>query len=168
MSEPTTHLSDDQPGEGFATEVHEGRQAASLRQYLAFRLAGEQYGIDIHEIVEILKYRPVTPVPHAADLIHGIVSVRGRIITVVDGRRRLGLEAAAVSPASRIIVLRDGEESVGLLVDEVLQVEKLSAESVSAPPNTLTDAAQMGIAGVCETQHDAILILLDREAFLKF
>jgi len=168
MTEPTTHLSDVEPGASHPAEVHDRRQLAGLHQYLAFRLAGEQYAIDIHDIVEILKYRQTTPVPHAADLIHGIVSVRGRIITVVDGRRRLGLQAAAVSPAARIIVLRDGEESVGLLVDEVLQVEKLCPESMSAPPNTLTDAAQLGIAGVCETQQGAILILLDRKAFLRF
>lgn len=168
MTEPTTNLSDVEPGESFPAEIHDGREATDQHQYLSFRLAGEQYGIDIHDIVEILKYRPTTPVPHATNLIHGIVSVRGRIITVVDGRRRLGLEAAAVSPATRIIVLRDDEESVGLLVDEVLQVEKLSPESTSSPPNTLTDAAQLGIAGVCETQQGAILILLDREAFLKF
>jgi purine-binding chemotaxis protein CheW len=168
MNEPTTHLSDTQPGERRATEAAGSGPPAALRQYLSFHLAGERYGIDIQDIVEILKYRPATPVPHANDLIHGIVSVRGRIITVVDGRRRLGLEAAAVGPAARIIVLRDGEESVGLLVDEVLQVEKLSPESISPPPNTLADAAQRGIAGVCDTQQGSILILLDREAFLVF
>ena len=168
MNEPTTHLSDAPSGESHTTAAGKHPQPAVLLQYLAFRLAGERYGIDIQDIVEILKYRPATPVPHAADLIHGIVSVRGRIITVVDGRLRLGLKAAALGSATRIIVLRDGDESVGLLVDEVLQVEKLSPESVSAPPNTLADAAQRGIAGVCDLQQDSILILLDREAFLTF
>jgi purine-binding chemotaxis protein CheW len=167
MMEPLTHLSDEGQLEEVSRGTGEQVAKGGLLQYLAFRLAGEQYGINIHEIVEILKYRPATPVPHAADLIHGIVSVRGRIITVVDGRLRLGLAADPVGPASRIIVLRDGDESVGLLVDEVLQVEKFSPESISKPPSTLTDAAKRGIAGVCDIEQGSILILLDREAFLK-
>ena len=56
---------------------------------------------------------------------------------------------------------------MGLLVDEVLQVEKLPAENIAPPPSTLVDAAARGIAGVCDTRQESILILLDREAFLN-
>lgn len=167
MSRETMNISDLPPSQGRDPDKVARRATVPVLQVLAFRLAGERYALDIQEIIEILKYRPMTPIPQASDLIHGIVSVRGRIITVVDGRIRLGLEAAEIGPASRIIVLRHGEEPVGLLVDEVLQVEKLPVDSIAPPPSTLVDAAARGIAGVCDTRQESILILLDREAVLN-
>lgn len=167
MSQKTMNISDLAPSHDMA--LNEARTGATVPvlQVLAFRLAGERYALDIQEILEILKYRSATPIPQAADVIHGIISVRGRIITVVDGRVRMGLEAAEIGSASRIIVLRHGEESVGLLVDEVLQVEKLPVDSIAPPPSTLVDAAARGISGVCDTRQESILIILDREAVLK-
>jgi purine-binding chemotaxis protein CheW len=138
------------------------------RQVLTFRLDREHYGVDIGDIVEILKYRPATPVPQASPLVHGIVSVRGRIITVVDGRRRLGLSEAPVGRSTRIIVMRHGDESVGVLVDEVLQVERLPEDAVAAPPASLAAAAERGVAGVCDLRRDTLLVLLDRATFLSF
>jgi len=161
------NISDHSPLQGQAPERAGKGATIPVLQVLAFRLAGERYALDIQEIIEILKYRPATPIPQASNLIHGIVSVRGRIITVVDGRLRLGLEAAEIGAASRIIVVRHGEEPVGLLVDEVLQVEKLPLEGIAPPPSTLVDAAARGIAGVCDTRQESILIILDREAVLN-
>jgi purine-binding chemotaxis protein CheW len=141
--------------------------STELTQVLTFRLAGERYGIAIGSIVEILKYRQATPIPRSGPVVHGIVSLRGRIVTVLDGRLRLGLAAAAISPATRIIVVRDADEPVGILVDEVLQVLKLRAGDIQAPPATVASAAERGIRGVCDTRQDSILILLDMQGFLR-
>ena len=141
-------------------------EMASLEQVLAFRLAGERYGIAIESIEEILKYRQATPIPRADIVVHGIISLRGRIVTVIDGRLRLGLPAAEIGSASRIIVVRTPTEPVGILVDEVLQVLKIPADAVKPPPATV-EAPDKGILGVCDTRQDSILILLDTEAFLR-
>jgi purine-binding chemotaxis protein CheW len=141
-------------------------EAASLEQVLTFRLAGERYGIAIESIEEILKYRQATPIPRADIVVHGIISLRGRIVTVIDGRLRLGLPVAEIGSASRIIVVRTPGEPVGILVDEVLQVLKLPADAVKPPPATV-EAPDKGIVGVCDTRQDSILILLDTEAFLS-
>jgi purine-binding chemotaxis protein CheW len=138
----------------------------ALEQVLTFRLAGERYGIAIGAIVEILKYRQATPVPRAEPVVHGIISLRGRIVTVIDGRRRLGLAPAEIGPTSRIVVVRDQGEPVGILVDQVLQVLKLPADAIKPPPATVA-AAENGILGVCDTRQDSILILLDTEQFLR-
>jgi purine-binding chemotaxis protein CheW len=161
-----TPVSDSMPAPGPARS--NGPEPAPRRQVLTFRLDREHYGVDIADIVEILKYRPATPVPQASAMVHGIVSVRGRIITVVDGRRRLGLSEAPAGRATRIIVMRHGEESVGVLVDEVLQVERLPDDAVSAPPASLAAAAERGVAGVCDLRRDTLLVLLDRATFLSF
>ena len=151
----------DGPGESVTAEA-----APSTRQFLTFRLAGERFGISIDSIVEILKYRLATPVPRADPTVHGIVSVRGRIITVIDGRLRLGFPGGAVDPASRIIVVHDGDELVGVLVDKVIEVIRLPEDAVAPPPETVCDAAEKGILGVCDTREDSILILLDMNRFL--
>ncbi|MFQ5669759.1 MAG: chemotaxis protein CheW [Acidobacteriota bacterium] len=140
---------------------------AGPRQFLTFCLAGERYGIIIDSIVEILKYRQSTPIPRAPEVVHGIVSLRGHIVTVIDGRLRLGHSKAQVGPASRIIVVRDGAETVGILVDEVLQVMKLPADAIGPPPETVAQAGECGILGVCDTRQESILILLDVHEFLK-
>ena len=141
-------------------------EMSALEQVLAFRLGGERYGIAIESIEEILKYRKATPIPRADAVVHGIISLRGRIVTVLDGRLRLGLPPAEIGSASRIIVVRTPGEPVGVLVDEVLQVMKLPVDAVKPPPATV-EASDKGILGVCDTRQDSILILLDIEAFLQ-
>lgn len=135
-------------------------------QFLTFALAGECYGISIDSIVEILKYRPATTVPRASSVVHGIVSVRGRIITVLDGRQRLGFDPGTVNAGTRIIVVHDRGEQVGLLVDEVFEVVKLAVEDIAPPPPTVADALDKGIRGVCDTRDGSLLIILETERFL--
>ncbi len=167
MSQPTPRGHETDGLEILLEPGGESRPQDGMTQVLTFRLAGERYGIPIGCIVEILKYRQATPIPRSEPVVHGIVSLRGRIVTVLDARRRLELHAAEIGPATRIIVVRDADEPVGLLVDEVLQVMKLPADAVKPPPATIRAAAERGIAGVCDTRQDSILILLDMQGFLK-
>ncbi len=87
-------------------------------------------------------------------------------MTVVDGRRRLGMPPGAVDDSARIVLLRHGEETVGLLVDRVLQVEKLAPENIKEPPATLSESVQRGVQGVSECAEGSLLIVLDRRRFL--
>ena len=135
-------------------------------QLLSFRLGAEVFIIPIETIVEILRWRPVTPVPHAHPVVHGVLSLRGRIITVLDGRRRLGLAAPPPDARSRIIVMRDGDEPVGVLVDEVRDVLRLPADAVQPVPPGVGAATERGIAGVCDRGGDELLVRLDPARFL--
>lgn len=102
-------------------------------EYLAFKLAGDTYAVRIGHVAEILKPPPITEVPRAGRSIVGVVSVRGRLVTVVDLRRRFGLPEAGAGARSRILLVDVGaEELVGLLVDEVLQVYRLAASEIEA------------------------------------
>lgn len=102
-------------------------------EYLAFKLAGDIYAVRIGHVAEILKPPPITEVPRAGRSIVGVVSVRGRLVTVVDLRRRFGLPEAEAGARSRILLVDVGaEELVGLLVDEVLQVYRLAPGEIEA------------------------------------
>ena len=139
------------------------RRAAELGQrteYLAFRLAEDLYAIRIAFIAEILKPPPITEVPRAPRNIVGVVSVRGRLVTVVDLRRRLKLYEAPMDRRTRILLTSpDLGESMGLLVDEVMQVYRL-AESEVEPAHVLGGDQPAHIGGIGRPDG-AFLVLLD-------
>lgn len=147
--------------------VETKQNSAVVRQFLTLRLGTERFGISIDSIVEILKYRPATPVPRADPTVHGIVSVRGRIITVIDGGLRLGLEPTKIGSATRIIVVHDDGEQVGLLVDAVIEVLRVPDDAVEPAPATVAGAAEKGVLGICDTREESLLILLDMSRFLN-
>lgn len=142
-------------------------------EYLAFKLAGDTYAVRIGEVAEILRPPPITDVPRAGRSIIGVVSVRGRLVTVVDLRRRFGLPEAELDGRTRILLVGAGtEELVGLLVDEVLQVYRLAATEIE--PATVLGGEQpahiVGIgrpSGAADTGSggrrgpETVLVLLD-------
>ena len=136
-------------------------------EYLAFMLATEAYAIEIGNIVEILKPLPITEVPRADEEVVGVMSVRGRLVTVIDLKRRFGLARSfSMDKKSRILLVAAPEEEIGLLVDEVIQVYRL-AESEIEPPAVLGSEQQPHVVGIGRPQvgassHDApVLLLLD-------
>lgn len=144
-------------------------------EYLAFRLAGEPYAAPVSLVREILKPPPLTPVPRAPHAVMGIISVRGQIVTVVDLRRRLRLDAAPPSPRTRILLTdAGGGEVIGLWVDEVLQVYRLSEPEIERAVFALGGDVADHIAGIArpvtaqaaEGEAAPVIILLDLQAVL--
>jgi purine-binding chemotaxis protein CheW len=106
------------------------RSAEVMHEVLAFRLAAETYALPLAGVQEILKPPRITRVPRAAHEILGIVSVRGRVTTVIDLRRRLRVREAPFDKNTRVLLVDAGKEVLGLLVDVVLQVYRLYEEEV--------------------------------------
>jgi purine-binding chemotaxis protein CheW len=111
--------------------------AADKEDVLCFSVSGETYGINIMQIKEILKPRPVTEVPRAPSFVSGVISLRGVILPVLDLHDRLGLEHPASSGRERLVVVKTGPDGdlAGLLVDQVFQVVSIPAAIEPAPPN---------------------------------
>jgi purine-binding chemotaxis protein CheW len=142
------------------------RRAADLGkrvEYLAFSLAGEAYAVRISHIAEILRPLPITEVPRAPRNVIGVVSVRGRLVTVIDLRRRLRLPEAPMDRRTRILLAMgdQGEqgEQIGLLVDEVMQVYRMTENEIE-PAEVLGGDQPAHIAGIGRPEG-ALLILLD-------
>lgn len=150
------------------------RRAADLGkrvEYLAFSLAGEAYAVKISHIAEILRPLPITEVPRAPRNIIGVVSVRGRLVTVIDLRRRLRLPEAPMDRRTRILLAtaEHGEQSeqgeqIGLLVDEVMQVYRMTESEIEAA-EVLGGDQPAHIAGIGRPEG-ALLILLDLTVIL--
>ena len=144
------------------------RRSADLgkrTEYLAFVLAGDTYAVQIAYIAEILKPPLVTPVPRAPLAIIGVMSVRGRLVTVVDLRRRFRLAEQPPDRRTRILLVEAGDEHIGLLVDEVLQVYRL-AEAEIEPAAVLGGDQPAHIAGIGRPDG-ALLILIDLKPILS-
>ena len=125
------------------------RDRGPLTEYLAFTLAGGIYAAPVSLIREILTLRPLTPVPRAPSAIMGIISVRGQLYTVLDLRRRLRLAEGPQTNRARILLVDlSGVETLGLYVDEVLQVYRLSESEIEHTASALGGEVASYIAGI--------------------
>ncbi len=140
-------------------------------QLVLFALGDEQYGVPVTAVREIIRYETVTTVPSSPAAVKGIISLRDRIIPVVDLRERLGHPTAEPTRETRIIVIEARRASVGLIVDSVDEVRDLDADSIE-PPSPLTTESDSNLTlGIGRTQGEGersrLVILLDLDAVLE-
>ncbi|HEY5999240.1 MAG TPA: chemotaxis protein CheW [bacterium] len=144
-----------------------GAAAASGQvELLGFRLADEEYGIDILEVKEIIRLQPITAVPRSPAWIRGIVTLRGVIVPIFDLRRRLGLAEIEQGADARIVVAYRGDEFAGLIVDRITQVVRTSADRIEPPPHTIGLAEAEYLRGVVRLE-DRLVILLNLARVLE-
>lgn len=110
------------------------RSTDVLAQVVTFTLAGEEFGVPILEVREIIRMTDITPVPKAPPFVEGVINLRGQIIPVVDLRKRFGIAAEINEATTRIIVIEVNENVLGLIVDAVDEVLRIPADTISPPP----------------------------------
>ncbi len=119
-----------------------------IAQLCTFRIAGEDYAIDIMRVREIIHPLPITPVPRAPAFIEGVVRLRNEVIPVIDVRKRLGLEPSPPTRKSRHLIVNVAGHRIGLVVDEVCEVLRLPRAEIRPAP-ALGAGAQRFFLGVC-------------------
>jgi purine-binding chemotaxis protein CheW len=134
---------------------------------VTFHLAEEEYGIGIDNVQEIIRASDITYVPGAPSHVKGVINLRGKIIPVVDLRRRFSLPEIVESEFQRIIVVELGEKRLGILVDSVSQVIRLSSSIIEKIPEEVTTVNENYIKGVGKLDSRLIIILdLNRSLLL--
>ena len=118
------------------------------RQLVVFDLAAESYGVDIGTVREIIRVQEITHVPNAPDFVEGVINLRGKVIPVVDLRKRFGLEVGEQTAESRIVVVDIAGEDIGVMVDAVAEVLRISGDSVEAAASIITTADSYYILGI--------------------
>ena len=148
---------------------------STLTEYIAFRVATATFAIQVSLVREIVRTAHITPVPRAPDAIIGITSFRGRIVTVVDLGRRLGLACSVITnddpfgQASRvrILMIDIGSETVGLMVDEVLMVHRLGPLDVERASHAVGPDVDRHVAGIARPGDGSeVILLLDAKALV--
>ena len=135
----------------------------SEARYLIFRLAGEEYGVPVLKVQEIIQWVEVTRVPRVPEFIRGVVNLRGRVIPVLDLRTRFGLPPEGPSARTCMVVLQIRREGglmpAAAIVDEVIEVIDLPPSSIVPPPDLGTRVETSFIAGIGQAGRRVILIL---------
>lgn len=137
--------------------------ASDERQLVVFELGGELYGVEISRVHEIIRLQTVTRVPRAPTFVEGVINLRGKVIPVVDLRRRFGLPSAEHTRASRIVVVEIGDQVVGIIVDGVSEVLRVSESTVEPPSPVVAGIDSEYIHGIAKLPERLVILLdLDR------
>lgn len=136
---------------------------AELKQFVGFILGKEHYGVDIMIVEEIIRMVEITPVPRAPSFVEGIINMRGRVIPIVDLRKKLSIVGSELDENTRIIVTCIDNKRMGFIVDKVEEVIKIGTDHIDRAPGT-SRAIDNYISGVARTQEKGMIIILD---FLK-
>jgi purine-binding chemotaxis protein CheW len=136
------------------------REGEQQLQLVTFGLGEEEFAVDILSVREINRMMSLTRVPQSPAEVEGVINLRGKIIPVVDLRKRFGLAQAAHSEQSRIVVVEVHGRVIGFIVDRVSEVLRISSRIVEPAPAMACSVESDFIAGVGKLE-DRLLILLD-------
>ncbi|CAK7033490.1 MAG: Chemotaxis protein CheW [Desulfovibrio sp.] len=137
-----------------------------LLQLVTFSIGEEEFGVDILKVQEIIRTMEITKVPRAQDFVEGVINLRGKVIPIIDLRRRFGFASKEHDKHTRIIVIEINNMIVGFVVDSVSEVLRIPAATVEPPPPVVAGVESEYISGVGKLQ-DRLLILLDLDKLLS-
>jgi purine-binding chemotaxis protein CheW len=136
------------------------------QQFCTFYLNGLFFGVEVEKVQEVIRYQAMTRVPRAAEVIGGLINLRGQIVTAIDLRKRLDMESRPADRKPMNVVVRTDDGAVSLLVDEIGDVVEVSPGSFEAPPETLLGAARQMTCGVYKLDGQ-LLHAVDLDAVLQ-
>ena len=135
-------------------------------QVVSFRLANEEYAVDIMRVQEIILIGQITEVPNVPEYVRGLINLRGHVIPVVDLRVRFRLGVADATEDTRIIVLNLSSKTVGVIVDGVDEVLRFSDDQVEPVSGGFTGVGSEYVRGLVKLENK-LLILLNMDEVLR-
>ena len=134
-------------------------------QIVGFHLGGEEYGLDIMRVQEIILLGPITLLPQVPAYVRGLINLRGHVLPVFDLRQRFGLPPCPPSDEQRIVIVNIGTRTGGIIVDSVTQVARFPAEAVEPTPMGVLGTENPALEGIIKSE-DRMVILLDIDLLL--
>lgn len=131
------------------------------QKYLGFRLDDELFGFELLSVREIIRLIDITPIPRAPFYIRGIINLRGKIIPVVDLRKKFDLQQRADTDVSCIIVVDIGNTETGVVVDRVAQVLSFDPSEIEASPTFSTTSTDTNYILGIGKREEKVVVLLD-------
>ncbi|MBV9183220.1 MAG: purine-binding chemotaxis protein CheW [Acidobacteria bacterium] len=132
---------------------------------VGFQVGRETYGVPITSLHEIVRVPEITAVPDSPDYMEGVINLRGKIVSVIDLRKRLGEKKVSSSRRNRILVVEHNGRLSGLIVDAASEVLKIPASDVEASPTSLEQGGTQCVTGLGKYKG-RLIVLLDMKKLL--
>lgn len=140
---------------------------AEDRKVVVFKIEDEEYATGIAQVERILEYQKVTRIPDAPDYLKGVINCLGRIVPVIDLKKRFGLSDTSINEESKIIIAKQGQGDIGLIVDAVSEVMDVNDDAMCPPPEIVSGIIKEYINGLIKLD-DRIIIYLNLGTILSF
>lgn len=134
-----------------------------MEKFAVFKIGGEDFGVEVNRVVEILKAQRIYSLPELPDFLSGIITVRGEVIPLLDLRRRFGFQPSVKK--ERIIIVQYDNEKIGLLVDEIKEIISFTTQEIIGPPSIFKGLKRKYLTGLGK-KGDRIIILLNIDDLL--
>jgi purine-binding chemotaxis protein CheW len=139
----------------------------SIREYVTFRICDQLFGLSVTEIHDVFRPTKMTPVPLSSKEIAGVLNLRGRIVTAIDARSRLGLPPREKTDKVQTLAIgvEHGGESFGMVIDEIGEVVRLDDDEMEQNPVNL-DATWSGVSRGVYRLDNRLLVIMDIDQML--
>ena len=151
--------------QGVAAEAVDENKA-SLSQIVSFQLGKEEFGLDIMKVQEIILVGAITKMPQVPEYVRGMINLRGHVIPVIDLRTRFKQPSCEKTEEQRIIVVNIGRRTIGIVVDAVNEVLRMTPDQIEPAPKGIGGANQHFITGLLKI-NNKLVILLDIEGLFS-
>lgn len=141
------------------------QESSSTMQLVSFRLGQEEYGVEITKVQEIILMGEITRVPQTPEYIKGLINLRSTVIPIVDLRLRFGLPPQEPSDDTRIMVVNVRNKTIGIIVDAVSEVLRITRDQIAPPPPTVAGLGREYLTGLVKLDT-RLLILLEIDRLL--
>ena len=132
---------------------------------VGFQVGRETYGVPITSLHEIVRVPEITAVPDAPDYLEGVINLRGKIVSVMDLRKRFGEKQTTLKRQNRILVVEHSGRLAGLIVDSASEVLKIPSDAVEPPPAVFQDGGLNCVTGLGKVSG-RLVVLLDMSRLL--
>jgi purine-binding chemotaxis protein CheW len=136
-----------------------------MLQFVTFKLAGQKYAMDILKVQEINNLKEITPVPNAPAYVEGAINLRGKVIPVLNLRKKFHMEQKDLSESNKIIIIDIRGTVTGIIVDAVSDVLRVPEDVVEPPPPVSSSVRSEFIRGVAKLP-DGLIVVLDMDRLL--
>ena len=139
---------------------------AEETQLVVFTLCDTLYGVDVSQVREITELREITAVPGSSSFVEGVTNLRGQVTTVMDLRKRFGLDSKDLDKEGRIIIVESDGVPIGMIVDSVTEVLRIPTEDIESTPDLTDDKTTDYIKGIAKLDDGTLMIVVDLERVL--
>ena len=141
------------------------KQSDEILQLVSFKIGTEEFGVDILKVQEINRMVDITKVPRSPEFVEGIINLRGKVIPIIDLRKRFNMDLSDHDKNTRIVVVDIEGQTMGMVVDSVSEVLRIPASTIEPTPDVVTSVESEYIRGVAKLDN-RLLIHLDLSKIL--